>query len=101
MNNDWICRAVWIFRTRQSAHRETLTRVAQAALETCFGMSNTLNCSAQTSKVHEGEHAVQTTVFWANKITNSAIKVHHTGGGCLDAHFVLDRATGYWVTLAQ
>ena len=101
VNNDRVGRAVRIFRAGQGAHGETLFGITQATLETGFGMGNTLNRSTQTGKVHKGEHAVQPTVLRADQVTGGAIKIHHAGSRCLDAHLVLNRAALDRVTCAQ
>src|SRR5690606_19741570 len=56
---------------------------------------------ADTGGIHEGEHAVQPFVFCADQVTGGFIKVHDTGGGSLDAHFLFQAATGDVVALTD
>ena len=61
-------------------HGDTLTSIRDRVLKSEFRRSQTLNCSADSSSVHEGEHLLETSVGFANQITNRVIEVHHGSG---------------------
>ncbi len=97
VHDDRVSRFVRRFRASQGAHLQTIASVFQAALEADFSVGQALQCGAQASGVHKGEHAVQAFVRRADQETGGRVKVHHAGGVTVDAHFVLQGATGHRV----
>ncbi|MNL05916.1 hypothetical protein D3C87_1265330 [compost metagenome] len=85
------------FRAGQGTHLQAVVGVFDRALETRFAQTQTLHAGAQPRVVHHGEHAVQALVRLADQEAFGAVEVQDAGGGCLDAHFVFDRAAGHAV----
>ena len=75
--------------------------IGQGALVGQLGVGQTLDGGADTRGVHEGEHALQALVLRADQETGGFIKVHHAGGGGLDAHFLFQGTTVYAVVFTD
>ena len=80
---------------------QALAGIADATLEGDFGMGQALQRGTQAGGVHKGEHAVQTLVGRANQKAGGVVEVHHASGVAVNAHLVLQRATGNTVALAD
>ena len=100
VNDDRIGDTFRVLRAAQRAHGQAVLGVGQGALEAQFGRTQTLDGGTDTSRVHEGEHAVQPLVLRPDQPAPGAVEVHHASGVAVDPHLVLDGATGNRIALA-
>ncbi|MNP11072.1 hypothetical protein D3C76_1032460 [compost metagenome] len=70
---------------------QAFARIGQAALECRFGNAQALQSNLEARIVHHREHAGQALIRLTDQPTRGAVEIHHTGGGTLDAHLVLQR----------
>src|SRR5690606_36631367 len=100
MNDDRVSNAFRILRTTQCAHGQSVFSVCQRALEAQFSGSQPLSRGTNSSRVHEGEHAVHAFVLRPDQPTFGAVEVHYAGSVSVDTHLVLQGVTGHGVTLS-
>ncbi len=101
MHNNRVCFFFRRLGARERAHSQTILGIGQSTLEGAFSGAYALQSRADTSRVHESEHAVQALVWRANQEALGAIEIHYTSGRSLDAHFVFNGATGQSIALAS
>mmetsp|Transcript_11540 Transcript_11540/g.29099 ORF Transcript_11540/g.29099 Transcript_11540/m.29099 type:complete len:261 (+) Transcript_11540:375-1157(+) len=101
MHDERVGHLLRILGTTEGAHREALTSIPNSALVAELTGGQTLQAGAQTCRVHEGEHLLKAVVRLTDQIADRVLKVHDTGGRRLDAHLVLDAATGHVSFLLQ
>src|SRR5690606_7055712 len=80
---------------------DTIQRISHSALIGTLSSGQTLYAHTQALIVHHGKHAGQAFVYFTDQPAFGAVKVHHTGSGCLDTHFVFDGAAAHGVALTQ
>ncbi len=93
--------AIRVFRAGEAAHGQTVARIGQRALVGQFTVRQALDCGADTRRVHEGEHGVQTAVGRADQVSGSTVEVQHTGRRGLDPHLLFDGGAVHAVALTQ
>ncbi|MNM89409.1 hypothetical protein D3C81_1016400 [compost metagenome] len=101
VNDDRVSRFVRRHRATDRARLQALAGISQAALERCFGDAQALQPDLKTRIVHHREHARQAMIRLPHQPAAGSVEVHHTGGGTLDAHLVLQRPAAHGVAFTQ
>ena len=86
VHNDWVRRAIGVFRPGEAAHGQAILGIGQGALKGQLHVRKALCSSAHSGGVHKGEHAVQARFGSPIRIALGAVEIKHAGGVTVNTH---------------